>query len=255
MNPYSVLGVQTSDSKEKIKKAYRKLANEHHPDKGGNGEKFKEIQQAYDLLKDGKYKPQPSSRNRSHNFRNSADIYNFYNQQKGTDVRQTRSVRIQANISVPNAVNGGMQVLEVNLIPGQPPQYINIEVPIGVSEGEVIRFPNIIVHKIDVYVKFHIVSDKIWSLKGVDITKEETFDFWELIAGTEREILTISKDRVKVTIPPMTEPGTKFKLKKLGVRNRQNYLHRGDMYVTIRSKLPEKIPKKLLDMIKKTQAK
>ena len=49
---YKILGVEKSASKEDIKKAFRKLAHEHHPDKGGNAEKFKEASEAYSVLSD-----------------------------------------------------------------------------------------------------------------------------------------------------------------------------------------------------------
>lgn len=52
MNPYEILGVDKSASSEDIKKAYRKLSKEHHPDRGGNEEKFKDIAAAYDILSD-----------------------------------------------------------------------------------------------------------------------------------------------------------------------------------------------------------
>jgi len=49
---YKTLGVDKGASKEDIKKAFRKLAHEHHPDKGGNAEKFKEASEAYSVLSD-----------------------------------------------------------------------------------------------------------------------------------------------------------------------------------------------------------
>lgn len=53
MNPYIVLGVAVEATEEEIKKAYRALANKHHPDKtSGNTELFKEVQVAYDILSD-----------------------------------------------------------------------------------------------------------------------------------------------------------------------------------------------------------
>jgi molecular chaperone DnaJ len=50
MNPYEVLGVDKNSSPEEIKKAYRNLSKEHHPDKGGDENKFKDIAAAYDIL-------------------------------------------------------------------------------------------------------------------------------------------------------------------------------------------------------------
>lgn len=47
---YSILGVQKGASEDEIKKAYRKAAHQHHPDKGGDQEKFKEINEAYQVL-------------------------------------------------------------------------------------------------------------------------------------------------------------------------------------------------------------
>jgi DnaJ homolog subfamily A member 2 len=49
---YSILGVEKNASGDDIKNAYRKLAREHHPDKGGDKERFQEIQKAYETLSD-----------------------------------------------------------------------------------------------------------------------------------------------------------------------------------------------------------
>ncbi|HEY9583454.1 MAG TPA: DnaJ domain-containing protein, partial [Candidatus Paceibacterota bacterium] len=56
---YKTLGVDKGASKEEIKKAFRKLAHEHHPDKGnGNAEKFKEASEAYSVLSDDEKRKQ-----------------------------------------------------------------------------------------------------------------------------------------------------------------------------------------------------
>ena len=52
MDPYQALGIQKGASDDEVKKAYRKLAMKHHPDKGGDPEQFKKIQGAYDILSD-----------------------------------------------------------------------------------------------------------------------------------------------------------------------------------------------------------
>jgi len=50
-DPHEILGLKRGATQDEIKKAYRKLAHQHHPDKGGNPEKFKEISKAYEVLK------------------------------------------------------------------------------------------------------------------------------------------------------------------------------------------------------------
>lgn len=56
-NPYTILGVSPNASKEDVKKAYKKLAMKHHPDKGGDPKKFQQITNAYDELTNEKHDP------------------------------------------------------------------------------------------------------------------------------------------------------------------------------------------------------
>jgi DnaJ-class molecular chaperone len=68
-SPHEILGVANGASEEDIKKAYRKLAMKHHPDKGGDPEKFKEINEAFDKIQN----PQ-----RQHPFMNGEDIFSHF---------------------------------------------------------------------------------------------------------------------------------------------------------------------------------
>jgi curved DNA-binding protein CbpA len=53
-NLYDVLGVKPTSTEDQIKQAYRKLAQEHHPDKGGDADFFQELNNAYSVLGDPK---------------------------------------------------------------------------------------------------------------------------------------------------------------------------------------------------------
>ena len=58
MDYYQILGVARNATEQEIKKAYRKLAHKYHPDKGGDEKKFKEINEAYQILSDKNKKEQ-----------------------------------------------------------------------------------------------------------------------------------------------------------------------------------------------------
>jgi molecular chaperone DnaJ len=64
-NLYEILGVSENSTADEIKKAYRKLAMEHHPDKGGDEEKFKKISEAYDVLGDENKRTQYDNRGKN----------------------------------------------------------------------------------------------------------------------------------------------------------------------------------------------
>ena len=55
---YKVLGVEKNASQDEVKRAFRKLAHEHHPDKGGSADKFKEVNEAYQTLSDDQKRAQ-----------------------------------------------------------------------------------------------------------------------------------------------------------------------------------------------------
>jgi molecular chaperone DnaJ len=68
MDPYKVLGVTEDTDQKTIKKAYRKLAGQHHPDRGGDAEKFKEVAEAYSILSDEQKRQQYHANQRRGHF-------------------------------------------------------------------------------------------------------------------------------------------------------------------------------------------
>lgn len=105
---YKILGVEPTDSDDVIKKAYRKLALEHHPDKGGDTDKFKEISEAYSAISDpNKRKEYDFLRNGGGNFGNLNDLFGFggapfgFRQQRQDPNRPMRGQDIRYGIEAP----------------------------------------------------------------------------------------------------------------------------------------------------------
>ena len=79
---YEVLGLKKDASEQDIKKAYRKLAKEHHPDKGGDSEKFKEISESYEVLSDKKRKEEYDMYGHGGNPNQGFDMYHEHFRQQ-----------------------------------------------------------------------------------------------------------------------------------------------------------------------------
>jgi len=113
-NYYETLGVEETATQEDIKKKYRNLAKENHPDAGGNEETFKKISTAYDVLGDEQKRQQYDQQRKSpfgssHNFN---DVFNsmFGGRQK-TGSRHVHTSNITVNIGTINSYKGGKHTL------------------------------------------------------------------------------------------------------------------------------------------------
>jgi DnaJ family protein A protein 2 len=86
LDPYEILGVPPDSDENTVKKAYKKLAMKHHPDKGGDPEQFKRIQSAYDRIIKG-----DTDEQQQHQEFNPFDMFrNFFQQQTSKHVHDVR---------------------------------------------------------------------------------------------------------------------------------------------------------------------
>ena len=157
---YKILGVSRSASQEEIKRAYRKLAHECHPDKGNeDGERFKEINEAYQVLSDPHKRAQYDQFGpEGAPFGGTADQGNFSWNTRGEDFRDFggfsrtgfdfgdifedffggifSQVQTEVEISFTSAILGDT----LNLQTSQG-ERIELHIPPGTQDGQTFRFP------------------------------------------------------------------------------------------------------------------
>lgn len=242
---YAILGVNKQATDSEIKKAYRKLASQHHPDRGGDTETFKQVQEAYDILSDSSKRaeydnPQGFFSQR----RNFDDIMDQYFTQ--FNVRsQMRSSRIELWIPLEDVARGGPRLITVNTGAGSMPVEINI--PQGIQDGEAIRYPKLI-RGTDLVVEFRVNPHHEWHREGLDLWCEKPINFWQLIIGTEVTVKDLLGRSVNLKVPTMTKPGSSLRLKGRGLqRDRYNT---GDIFVRIKATMPDHVPEEIIDILK-----
>ncbi len=253
MNPYSTLGVSKSATADTIKRAYKEQAKKHHPDRGGDANKFAEISNAYDILKDpdkrafydhtGSTNPQSGFTQQRQGFGFEDIFASMFRQQ----TQRQAEARINISISLKDSIAGGKRIIGVNTPQGT--SSVEIDIPRGVVHGEHIRYPKAAPGNIDLVVNFRIQGDRNWQRNGLDMHTEREVDFWTLILGGDITVVDVLGKKYDVRIPPKTNPGTVVRLGSAGVfRDRHNP---GDIFVKIKATMPHNIPEEVISTIKK----
>ncbi len=147
-----------------------------------------------------------------------------------------QDIETKMHLSFDEALQGGRK--QVELPTGES---IRLNIPQGVRNGYKIRLrgrgqAGPTGQRGDLYVTFEVGEHPRFRRKGDDIHLSETIDVFEAILGTERRIPTPYGQRIKLTIPPGTQPGEKLRLKGQGVKTEDD---QGDLYVEIDVTIPD----------------
>jgi len=280
---YDILGVSKNASSEEIKKAYRKQALEWHPDrhkdeKEAAEKRFKEINEAYQILSDtqkrsaydqfghsafspggmpggspfgqtGRYGPftysyYSTGGNGGNPFASFdfGDPFEIFEQffGGGSPFRQARQVpRYSITLDFLEAINGVTKDVSIS---GKKRK---VKIPAGVDEGSRINFGDFI---LSVNVKPH----KIFERDGEDIFVRIAIPYSLAALGGEIKVPTVDGD-IKIRVRPGTQSGTMLRLREKGVP-RLHGRGRGDEYIRINILAPEKLnreQKSVIEELKK----
>jgi DnaJ-class molecular chaperone len=276
-DPYAVLGVSKSASEDDIRRAFRKLAKECHPDlhpgNTGAADRFKRVTAAYEIVGDAERRkaydrgeidasgeprrqyhhahPRGGARTAGgrHDDFAFGDIFSemFGDAAHGGReggrpgfARRGADVRYTLEVDFLEAARGTKK--RVTMPEGG---VLDLTVPVGVSDGQVLRLRGKGGAGLaggasgDALVEIHVKQSAEFKRSGFDILVEVPVTIDEAVLGARIEVPTV-EGRVALTIPKGTSSGRVFRLKGKGIANPAAGTT-GDQLVSIRIVLPETV--------------
>jgi DnaJ-class molecular chaperone len=267
---YEILGVKRDASEEDIKKAYRKLARQYHPDRNPGDKqaeaKFKEVQDAYDILSDKKKRAQfdrfghvgpdggfgGAGGSRSQTFHwgtggpggfqemdpsAAADIFRQFFGGGGAapDLnevfgRQTSGRRSRRE---PREVETEVSIPFLTAAQGGTVNLtidgreLAVKIPAGVEDGQAMRVQGQGPGGANLRLVIRVQSHPFFRRDGKNIVIEAPISVSEAVLGTKLEVPTLDGTRLSVKVPPGTSSGGRLRLRDKGIAG-------GDMFIEIK---------------------
>lgn len=264
MDYYSTLGLTRSASDADIKKAYRSLAMKHHPDRGGDEKKFKEISQAYDFLSDPEKKKMidmgmDPNNQQSGGFRHGASPFEFhFNTGNMDDIfsnfgfgfggrpqSRNKSININVEVTLEDILKGKELNAEI-AIPGGRKKMINITIPPGIENGQQIKYSGMGDNSIpdirpgDLIVNIFVRNHHVFKREGDSLILDKTISVWDAMIGTSVDIETLDNKNLNITVPAGTQPETVLSCRGEGLPNVRNK-QRGNLLIRIKVAVPRNL--------------
>jgi|Laugresbdmm110sn_2_1035109.scaffolds.fasta_scaffold01651_4 molecular chaperone DnaJ len=278
---YAILGVDKKASGDEIKKKYRSLARELHPDKtkGDDAleEKFKAVSEAYDILSDSKKRAEYDEARSlfegggfrgpmgGHGGGGGGDFSDLFGGGSPNDIfanlfggggvrrgpRKGQDLQTESTITFKEAIIGTTLELKLSLDGGKP-QTITARVPAGVNDGAKIRVkgkgapgeagPG------DLFILLHVKPHPIFSRKAENILLTLPVTFVEATLGADIKVPTLDGEEVTVRLAPGTPNGRTLRVKGRGIKKGSIT---GDLLATIEVQVPQKIEDDASEALKK----
>lgn len=248
MTYYETLGVEKNATQDEIKKAYRKLASKNHPDKGGDAEKFKEVQVAYETLSDEQKRASYDNPAPEQSFQQFTDLNDIINHmRRQANVNQV--FQFVTNVPIEEAYKGPTIHVTIN---GKPD---SIKLPAGIPNLAQGQFKTEGGHNAVVTIQFTPSPFRVKSVREVsqkispdgktflgiidtgDCEVDLEVDAIDLMLGCWAEVKDLLGTAYSVRVPSAFSLDQRLKVKGKGYLNwsLKNTVaaDRGDLYIRV----------------------
>ena len=274
MDYYNTLGISKSASEADIKTAYRKMAMKHHPDRGGDEKKFKEVTEAYETLSDPQKKQMfdmgvdPNAQHTSYrqgspfefhfNTGNFEDVFSNFGF-GGRPVRKNKTLNVNIEVTLEDILKGRVIDAEIG-IPNGNKRLVNIEVPPGIENGQQIRYRGMGEHTLkdappgDLIVNVFVKEHPIFQRQGDMLMIKKFISPWDAMLGSDITIETIDKKTLTIGIPAGTQPDTVLSCRGEGLPNMRTKV-RGNLLIKVQIEIPKNLSSEQKDAVEQTKLK